>query len=653
MSETLLGRYRIEASLGRGGAAEVFRARDLELDRAVAVKVLTGDGPLADAARLREEAQVLARLAHPNILEILAIEEADGRLFLVLELVGGGSLATRLASHGPYPEAEARARMAEVLGALAAAHGAGVIHRDVKPENVLIHEGRAKLSDFGLAKHAESKVRTATGMLLGTPEYMAPEVFQGEAAGPPADVYAAACLAYRMLTGCPTYAGEVAEIVRAKVRGPPRLDAVPSGWRPGLARMLDSDPARRPSAGKAAVTLGSSTPPPEDLERRLAPTVEVPRRPRARRRTFPWALVASPLLLVVAVAWWWARTPEPVDPGPGAPVPDIAVARTSSEARASAMVESWEGLFEGRAWDDLLRSACRNVVGRCRVGPLDTEAYVQTLWKRRDKLMPSPEAIGMELELVRDLGVDEHWNRDRVLLQSLLGDRAVAPVTRQRLAEALYPLVHADALMRAAKVGPHFHAAEVLAAHGPRFLEDWPAPASAAPELAAGTELQLGETRGVFSWETEGDRRFPRIDPREAEPSVAEAAILAGHTDETGGEFRADRHEGVYRRVRLSPAAAGATWLDVDMRVSNFFATNVLHLRVNRFRTIVNGSPELDPSGHWRFKDPTWWRVRVRVPGDYLRPGDNVLEVTAEPIPGLGRWAGYWLERIEVAAARG
>ena len=181
MSETLLGRYRLDNSLGRGSAAEVYRARDLELGRDVAVKVLRGEGLLADAARLREEARALARLAHPHILELLSIEEDDGQLFLVLELADGGSLASRLASHGPVSEAEARDLLGQVLEALSAAHGVGIVHRDVSPSNVLIsRQGEILLTDFGVAK-AMSGASRQQSAVKGKVPYMSPEQLSASA----------------------------------------------------------------------------------------------------------------------------------------------------------------------------------------------------------------------------------------------------------------------------------------------------------------------------------------------------------------------------------------------------------------------------------------------------------------------------------------
>lgn len=655
MGEVLLGRYRCDRLLGRGGAAEVFRAHDLELDRPVAVKVLRpeGEGTIADGARLRQEAQALARLAHPNILEILAIEESVLGLFLVLELADGGSLATQLASQGPRPEAEVREVVAQVLDALAAAHGAGITHRDVKPENVLWVGGRPKLADFGLAKRVDGAVRTATGLILGTPEFMAPECFRGAAAGPPADVYATGCLAFQLAIGRPLFAGELAEVVKAKVAGAADLRRLPTSLRPEVVAMLEPDPRRRPAAAQAAAAWRGGE------EDRARPTVVVPSSrlpavPPPRRRP-PWLALVSALALAGG-AWWMTRPPPPPpmsptsspDPGPAATSPGDTPG--AAEARARALADSWRARFDGWAWDRVLETHCRAVAGSTRITLGLQGVYVTKLAEIRTRALPDPAVMQAGLVLVADMGADETWRRDRPAIEALLGDRAVTPGTRQDLMDALEPLVQAEALRRAMGLDAHYGIAAVRDRFAPRELTPWPAAEPEAPALTLGEVLGPGARRGIFAWEREGDRRFPRVDPREPEPSVPEMAVLRQHEEETQGGFEPENHLGVYRRVPLDAAAAAAPWLEVDLRVANFFATNQLVLRVNRFHTQHHGGPELDTTGHWDYDHPTWSRLRIRVPGDYLRAGDNVLEVTAAPMAGLGRWAGFWLERVEVRA---
>ncbi len=212
--------YEILNELGRGGMGVVYRAWQQKLKRVVALKVmLAGDyaGP-EGVGRFRIEAEAMARLQHPNIVQVHEIGEQDGRPFLALEYVEGGSLARKLAGT-PLASAEA-ARLVEVTAlAMHAAHLKGVVHRDLKPANVLLTaDGAPKVTDFGLAKLVVGgSGQTASGAFLGSPSYMAPEQAGGDSAhvGPPADVYALGALLYEALTGRPPFRGAtVADTVR-------------------------------------------------------------------------------------------------------------------------------------------------------------------------------------------------------------------------------------------------------------------------------------------------------------------------------------------------------------------------------------------------------------------------------------------------------
>jgi hypothetical protein len=201
--------YEVLGELGRGGMGVVYRARDVRLHRPVALKmILAGEQAAeADLARFRSEAEAIARLQHPNIVQVYEVGEHRGRSYLALEFCGGGSLEQKLAGT-PLPPAEA-ARLLETLArAVDAAHRADVVHRDLKPANVLLAtDGEPKVTDFGLAKRLDVPGRTRTGTVLGTPSYMAPEQAEGRgrAVGPAADVYALGAILYECLTGRPPF----------------------------------------------------------------------------------------------------------------------------------------------------------------------------------------------------------------------------------------------------------------------------------------------------------------------------------------------------------------------------------------------------------------------------------------------------------------
>jgi serine/threonine protein kinase len=208
--------YEIIQEVGRGGMGVVYKATQTGLDRLVALKmVLAGAHASADdLARFRNEAKIIAQLHHPNIVQIHHVGEHEGKLFFTLEFVEGGSLAQALGSE-PWPAQRAAALVEKLARAMHAAHGRGIIHRDMKPANVLLDaSGEPRITDFGLAKQLEgsSVGQTATNAALGTPSYMAPEQTGGRHGeiGPRTDVYALGALLYELLTGCPPFRGETA-----------------------------------------------------------------------------------------------------------------------------------------------------------------------------------------------------------------------------------------------------------------------------------------------------------------------------------------------------------------------------------------------------------------------------------------------------------
>ncbi|WP_029386299.1 serine/threonine-protein kinase, partial [Streptomyces leeuwenhoekii] len=204
----IAGRYRLQDRLGRGGMGVVWRATDQLLGRQVAVKELPSDDSLsaAQARRRRDrtlrEARALAQLHHPNVIVVHDVVEHDERPYIVMELVDGGSLADRVAGRGPVDAREAARIGVALLGALRTAHAAGVLHRDVKPSNVLVAEdGRVVLTDFGVAHVAGTSTLTESGTLVGSPEYTAPERMSGVRTGPESDLWSLGALLCAVLSG--------------------------------------------------------------------------------------------------------------------------------------------------------------------------------------------------------------------------------------------------------------------------------------------------------------------------------------------------------------------------------------------------------------------------------------------------------------------
>jgi serine/threonine-protein kinase len=205
LSSTILsGRYRLESKLGSGGMSTVYLALDEVLDRPVAVKLLHREiSEEADQLeRFRREARAAARLSHPNLVGVIDAGEDDGRPYIVFEYIKGRTLKRRIHEDGPLPIDEAVAYAIEIGRGLTAAHARKLVHRDVKPQNVLIDpDGRAKVTDFGIARSLEQKGMTATGRVLGTTDYVSPEQAMGEDVDERSDVYSLGVVLYEMLTG--------------------------------------------------------------------------------------------------------------------------------------------------------------------------------------------------------------------------------------------------------------------------------------------------------------------------------------------------------------------------------------------------------------------------------------------------------------------
>jgi eukaryotic-like serine/threonine-protein kinase len=255
--KVVAGRYRLERQLGTGGMSEVWEAEDLELERKVALKLL---GPTADPARFEREARAAASLAHPNVNQLFDYGEWEGRPYMVLELLPGGTLEGRLREGRPLPDADTERLAGEIAAGLAHAHARGLVHRDLKPANVLCDaDGRAKIADFGIARMSDTGTLTEAGTLLGTAAYISPEQAAGEPATATSDVYSFGVILYRMLTGrLPFEAEEPIELVTMhRDEPPPPVSAFRPDAPPRLAGLAEAalakDPRARPRDGAALV----------------------------------------------------------------------------------------------------------------------------------------------------------------------------------------------------------------------------------------------------------------------------------------------------------------------------------------------------------------------------------------------------------------
>lgn len=244
--------YAVEGKLGSGGFAVVYLVRDVHLKRKLAVKVLSPDVIASHSVleRFRREAETIAQLSHPHIVPLHFIGQKDDLVYLVMEAIDGGSLSDRLDREKMLPIDEAARIFSEVASALAHAHKRGVVHRDIKPQNVLLdaESGRALVTDFGIARTAEGGSLTATGMVIGTPAYLSPEQVTGEPSDHRADIYALGVMMYEMLSGQPPFTGPTPTAVLMKrLAGPPEsLKSLRPDVPDSLVELVDSCLATNP-----------------------------------------------------------------------------------------------------------------------------------------------------------------------------------------------------------------------------------------------------------------------------------------------------------------------------------------------------------------------------------------------------------------------
>ncbi|MCU0257332.1 MAG: protein kinase, partial [Vicinamibacterales bacterium] len=381
----LAGRYQVEREIGQGGMATVYLARDLKHHRLVAIKIVRPELATAlGAERFLREIDTAASLTHPNILPLHDSGEAGGFLYFVMPYVEGESLRTRLAREAQLPLDDALQIAREVADALGHAHSRGIVHRDVKPANILLESGHAVVADFGIARAvsaAAGETLTETGSTLGTPAYMSPE----QAAGSKhldgrSDLYSLGCVLYEMLAGQPPFTGPTSEsLVHQHLSAAPRLvtdlrPTVPAWVVAALQRALSKAPADRPSAAVFASTLAhhdsdaqAATPVPPAAQAAAVRRDGAGGAGTPRRR---WIAAASGLLAVLAVgaalyAWrpWAAQT---ASAPPGHPRNAIAVLPFQNLS-----AEASNAYFAGGLHDELLtqlsKVAALRVISRTSV----------------------------------------------------------------------------------------------------------------------------------------------------------------------------------------------------------------------------------------------------------------------------------------------
>ena len=373
------GRYRLLSPLGSGGMGTVWRAEDVVLGREVAVKEVTFPHGLSDEdrdvlrERTRREARAAARLHHPSAVTVYDVVEENGSPFLVMELVEARTLSQVVRSDGPLsPRRTAEIGLA-LLGALETAHAQGIVHRDVKPGNVLLVEdavgggGRVVLTDFGIASSVGDSSITSTGLLLGSPAYIAPERARGQAPGPASDLWSLGATLFTAVEGRPPYdGGEPLLTVTAVVTGEHEPFIAAGPLAPVLAGLLERDPERRstPAAVRSALesiaaapsagTPRAPVPATVADELRTEQTAALPlpevaaatRAPSARRSRAPLAGLAAALVLAAGVTGFALSDRGADAPSPGADAPATA----APSAAAAALPPGWTDVTGPSGW---------------------------------------------------------------------------------------------------------------------------------------------------------------------------------------------------------------------------------------------------------------------------------------------------------------
>ncbi|WP_328529636.1 serine/threonine protein kinase [Nocardioides sp. NBC_00368] len=344
----IAGRYRLERELGRGAMGAVWLATDDVLGRSVALKQLVALDGVSDAA-VEREARLAARLVHPNVVAVFDLVRDDDKPWLVMEYVEGKTLAHMVRDDGPLTVEDAARLIGQIASALRAAHAAGIVHRDVKPANIVVGRAdRAKLTDFGIARGVDSQT-TQTGQVTGSPAYLAPEIATGGRASPASDMWSLGATLFQALTGEPPYGigdNALATLYRVVHEDPPRTPLA-GRLAPLLEHTMAYDPAERwsaqdvldflagriaaeklePVAMRTQTLTAVAAPAPAPVE---APAPAVASRPAAagRRRWWPVvAVVAAALVLLVGGALWANRGDEPT-----AKPKEVASASPLSEA---------------------------------------------------------------------------------------------------------------------------------------------------------------------------------------------------------------------------------------------------------------------------------------------------------------------------------
>jgi len=585
--DAVVGQYQVLARLGGGAMGVVYKARDLKLGRLVALKFLPPDWSHDEDAKQRfvREAQAASATDHANICTVHDIQTTDdGRLFIVMAHYEGQTLKQRMAT-GPLSLDEALGIASQVADGLARAHSAGVVHRDIKPGNVMLTDDAVKIVDFGLATLAGGVQLTQAGSPMGTVSYMAPEQLRGLPATPQSDVWAVGVMLYEMLSGHPPFQGAYAEAVSYAIRHetPPPLrelrSDVPEAVEQLVFRALHKEPGVRFASGRELARAlrhvqGHTVP----LDLRTEP-VEVPRtmpRRRARRHLRAIAGVVAAAAVLVAVAAWYATRPLVRTFVAVAPVANATGDRTLDPYRLGLTFALTRELAES--------SRIRVLPYQRLLVPLRRFLLEQSDVSSADAIRAVSSASGAAVVVVPVLLYDRGAWTARADLKSTdgatVGRVETAPIESSLTKEAAATLVASLAARVEEQFGQPRWA--LRAAASP------PIPFQSLDAVRAVEEGVNAYDAGEYAEAREAFARAAREDPRHPLPAAWETRVAQIVGDRTGAAQAADRAS-----ERLV-AATGAERLFVEAVVAE--ARRQDREALNRYEALASAYPD-DPAG--------------------------------------------------------
>ena len=590
LSRSLADRYSIERELGRGGMATVYLARDLKLDRQVAIKVLLDElGVALGPERFRREIALATQLTHPHILPVYDSGEAEGQLYYVMPYVAGESLRDRLDVQRQLPVDEALRITCEIASALEHAHQRGIVHRDIKPENILLEGGQALVADFGIARAVSAignQKLTKTGVSLGTPAYMSPEQAMADPSlDARSDIYSLGCVLYEMLAGTPPFTGPTAQAVIARhaLAEVPSLTvargSVPDEVEDAVVRAMAKVPADRfATASEFAAALRACQPVtgsgPRRMERRSRVRTEpTPRWPRARRVAVGVSILAVAALAVtlgpeLAGGWQWDTETGGFDRDPRR----IAVLYFDDRTGVDSLGHLADGLTEGLI-DELRQVPNLDVISRNGVAPfrgssVDADSVGRALQAGtvvRGILGRAGDRVRVEVWVYDgntgteiDRTAIERDQRDILVLRDSLPHR-VALLLRQR--------VGFEARVRETRAKASNAQAWLVYERGRRTVRD--ARNLAAQDSIAAARAHLARADSIFGV-------AEHLDPKWPQPILARAALAQGQLPRTTdnlerGELIARGLGHVERALALDPQNAEALELRGTLRYMKRF----------------------------------------------------------------------------------